>query len=791
MLFNTIDFAIFLPIVFLLYWFVADKNLKLQNALIVVASYVFYGWWDWRFLSLILFSTLVDYLVGRGLAQEKDPGKRKLLLWTSIGVNIGFLGFFKYYDFFLENFVSAFSIMGMEIQAGSLGIILPVGISFYTFQTLSYTLDVYRRKLEPTRDFVAFAAFVSFFPQLVAGPIERATRLLPQFYTKREFDYTKAADGMRQILWGLFKKVVIADNCAEYANLIFNHSAEMNGSTLLLGAIFFSFQIYGDFSGYSDIAIGTARLFGFKLMQNFAFPYFSRDIAEFWRRWHISLSTWFRDYLYIPLGGSRGGTLMKIRNTFLIFLVSGFWHGANWTFLVWGALNAFYFLPLLLTKRNRRNMEIVAAGKLLPGIKDLLRILLTFGLTAFAWIFFRAESISHAFMYIQDMCSLSLLEMPCAFDKETGTHILSKKFMILILAFVGVEWIGREGPYAIYKLGMGWKPVFRYTLYYGILFCDFLVWRKGTGIYLLSILKSDMRKFLLKALVFAILPIGFILGVSECADGYTDAFYIRFTTPKQKNLILGTSKAAQGLQPAVFKQILKEDFSNYAFTVSHSPFGKVYLESIKRKHNKVQGGTFILSVDPWSISSWAETPNDSANFRENELCLANTKIVDLDPNYFYLYKNLNGKYKEMLIPPGKAMFLHQDGWLEVKNIAMDSFSVAKRIEKKERVYRELYLPKSEFSTLRLQYLLKTILYLKKYGNVYLIRMPVHRNMLEMEKELIPNFEEVIEDAINLSDGFLDLTPSLEKHTYTDGNHLFKSSGEEVSARIAQWILEQE
>ena len=329
MLFNSLDFAIFLPIVFILYWFIANENLKLQNFLIVVASYVFYGWWNWKFLSLIIFSTIVDYTIGQKLKTQENLFLRRALLWASILINLGLLGFFKYYNFFIDNFISAFSFFGMELRAHSLNIILPVGISFYTFQTLSYTIDIYKKKLDPAKSFIAFSAFVSFFPQLVAGPIERATNLLPQFYNKRTFDYSKATDGMRQILWGLFKKIVIADNCAEYANLIFNNSTEYSGSTLALGAIFFTFQIYGDFSGYSDIAIGTSRLFGFNLMRNFAFPYFSRDIGEFWRRWHISLSTWFRDYLYIPLGGSRGRTLVKIRNIFIIFILSGFWHGAN------------------------------------------------------------------------------------------------------------------------------------------------------------------------------------------------------------------------------------------------------------------------------------------------------------------------------------------------------------------------------------------------------------------------------------------------------------------------------
>jgi D-alanyl-lipoteichoic acid acyltransferase DltB (MBOAT superfamily) len=472
MLFNSIDFAIFLPIVFILYWFGTNKNLRLQNFLIVAASYLFYGWWDWRFLSLILFSTFVDYSVGLGLLKRENPTKRKILLWISILVNLGFLGFFKYYNFFLDNFKTAFSFFGIGLNANSLNIILPVGISFYTFQTLSYSIDVYKRKLEPTKDFIAFAAFVSFFPQLVAGPIERATHLLPQFYNKRTFDYSKAVDGLRQILWGLFKKIVIADNCAEFANQIFNNSADMNGSTLVLGALFFTFQIYGDFSGYSDIAIGTSRLFGFDLMRNFNFPYFSRDIAEFWRRWHISLSTWFRDYLYIPLGGSRGGTWMKVRNTFIIFIVSGFWHGANWTFIVWGALNAIYFLPLLLTNNNRNNIETVAKGKLLPSLKELSLMLLTFTLTVFAWIFFRAENISHAFSYITGIFSRSLFEIPKFGDRYNALITI-----ILVGVFVLIEWIGREGQYAIANLGLRWKRPLRYAMYYTIIISIF--WFSG------------------------------------------------------------------------------------------------------------------------------------------------------------------------------------------------------------------------------------------------------------------------------------------------------------------------
>ena len=439
MLFNSIDFAVFLPIVFVLYWFVFSKSIKLQNLLIVFASYVFYGWWDWRFLTLILFSTLVDFTVGIKLSKENGKSKRRLLLLTSVLVNLGFLGLFKYYNFFLDNFTNAFTVLGYNFDGHSLSIILPVGISFYTFQTLSYTIDVYRKNLNPTKDIIAFTAFVSFFPQLVAGPIERATNLLPQFYKERKFDYSKAVDGMRQILWGLFKKVVIADNCAVFVNFIFDNSSELSGSSLALGAILFSFQIYCDFSGYSDIAIGTSRLFGFNLKQNFAFPYFSRDIAEFWRRWHISLSTWFRDYLYIPLGGSRGGLLNKVRNTLIIFVVSGFWHGANWKFIIWGALNAIYFLPLLLTNNNRVNLEIVAKNRVLPSISECLKMSATFSLVAFAWIFFRAENFSHATSYIEAMFSISLFSIP-----EILTPKITMVYTLLLIPILLVtEWLQR------------------------------------------------------------------------------------------------------------------------------------------------------------------------------------------------------------------------------------------------------------------------------------------------------------------------------------------------------------
>lgn len=440
MLFNSLAFAFFLPIVFLFYWWLSNHRLGYQNLLLVLASYFFYACWDWRFLSLIIFSTFIDYTIGLALGGEEEAWKRKSLLGISLVCNIGILGFFKYYNFFVQSFMEFFDLFGWKTDWVTLNILLPVGISFYTFQTLSYTSDVYRKRLEPTRDFVAFAGFVSFFPQLVAGPIERATHLLPQFLSKRAFHYSQTVDGMRQILWGLFKKVVVADNCAVVVDLVFSQPEAYSGSTLLLGAFFFAFQIYGDFSGYSDIAIGTARLFGFELKQNFAFPYFSRDVAEFWRRWHISLSTWFRDYLYIPLGGSRGSFWNQIRNVFIIFLVSGFWHGANWTFLVWGVLNALYFLPLLLMGRNRVHLVVAAEGKVFPSLREGVQMGLTFTITVLAWVFFRAESVGHALLYLKGIFQSSLFSFP----DHSPVHV-----WLSILIMVSVEWIHREKQHGL------------------------------------------------------------------------------------------------------------------------------------------------------------------------------------------------------------------------------------------------------------------------------------------------------------------------------------------------------
>ncbi|MGK0389595.1 MAG: alginate O-acetyltransferase complex protein AlgI, partial [Maribacter sp.] len=433
MLFNSLEYLIFLPIILILYWLIGNGRIFLQNLFILFASYVFYGWWDWRFLFLIFFSSNIDFFIGKLLDKETgDSGgeiNKKLLLAFSVTVNIGLLLYFKYFNFFIESFTDLLDQIGVAYSINTISIILPVGISFYTFQTLSYSIDIYNNKIKATKDYIAFLAYVSFFPQLVAGPIERAKNLLPQFLNKRSFHFENAKIGTSQILWGFLKKVVIADNCAPYVNDIFANYSTYPSQVLLFGAILFSFQIYCDFSGYSDIAIGTARLFGIKLMTNFKFPYFSRDIAEFWRRWHISLSTWFRDYLYIPLGGSKGSLFLKIRNVFIIFIVSGFWHGANWTFMFWGFINAMFFLPLLLRNKNRKNM--VYTSRLLPGIIEIYKMFLTFCIITFAWIFFRSATLNDAFAYISRILEFEYVTSP-----------LINYFLILIVTlFVIVEWI--------------------------------------------------------------------------------------------------------------------------------------------------------------------------------------------------------------------------------------------------------------------------------------------------------------------------------------------------------------
>ena len=435
MLFNSIEFLVFLPIVLLLYWFILNKKLRGQNLLILISSYVFYGWWDYRFLSLIFLSTVVDYFIGLNIPRKSNEQSKRVLLWCSVLFNLGVLGVFKYYDFFIESWIDLFSSVGYEIKSvRTLKLILPVGISFYTFQTMSYTIDIFKRKLKPTSDFISFASFVSFFPQLVAGPIERASNLLPQILKKRELNYKQINQGLRLILWGMFKKVVVADSLAPLVNDIFLNYQNLGGVTLWLGAIYFSFQIYCDFSGYSDIAIGTSKLFGFELMSNFKFPYFSRNIGEFWRKWHISLSTWFRDYLYIPLGGSKGGKWKSLRNILMIFLVSGFWHGANWTFIVWGLFHSVLFIPSFLFKKNRKHLgSVIGDDKIFPSLKELIQVISTFILVTIGWVFFRSQSITDSIHYFKN-----------SFLIENQIQFLPNKIFAYILILIFVEWIGRH-----------------------------------------------------------------------------------------------------------------------------------------------------------------------------------------------------------------------------------------------------------------------------------------------------------------------------------------------------------
>lgn len=455
MLFTSIEFFVFLPIVFALYWLL-NRHTKWQNLLVVVASYLFYGWWDWRFLLLIAFTSACSYVSGLLIGNGRW---RKTALWGNIIVNLGILGLFKYYDFFAIEFAQLF---GLSADSVTLNLILPVGISFYTFQALSYSIDIYRGKMEPTHDPIAFFAYVSFFPQLVAGPIERATNLLPQFQRQRQFDYSMAVDGMRQMLWGFFKKVVVADNCAVYVDDVWSNIADQSGINLAMAAVLFSIQIYCDFSGYSDIAIGTAKLFGIRLMRNFNVPYFSRDIAEFWRRWHISLTTWFRDYVYIPLGGSRVSKAKVVRNTFIIFLVSGFWHGANWTFWAWGTFHALLFLPLILLGKNRKYTNTIAEGHLFPNLKELGQMALTFTLAVQGWILFRSQSIGEAMNFYAGLVG----------GGWSGFNLPMRAITFVAMMLV-VEWLQRGRGHGLDMSGVRYRAV-RYACYLAVLVVIFM-----------------------------------------------------------------------------------------------------------------------------------------------------------------------------------------------------------------------------------------------------------------------------------------------------------------------------
>jgi alginate O-acetyltransferase complex protein AlgI len=445
MVFNSIEFLIFFPIVFFLYWGVFKKKNQTQNFLLLVASYLFYGWWDYRFLGLLVFTTIVDYFLAIQIHKTHAKKRKRLFLAISLLMNLGILLFFKYANFFISSWVDAWSLLHIKFDLATLKIVLPIGVSFYTFQELSYTIDVYYGRMKPARNFINFSSCISFFPVLVAGPIERVRNLLPQFEKPRVFSSDLAVKGGRLILWGMFKKVVVGDNCAIFSNYIFANPNQMPFYILFLGAIYFSFQIYCDFSGYSDIAIGTARLLGFEIMLNFKKPYFSRNIAEFWRRWHISLSSWFRDYIYFPLGGSKVGKVKGLRNILIIFLVSGFWHGASWTFITWGLLHAIYYIPSFLSERNRTHLDSVAEGKMLPSLKELGQMFGTYFLVCFAWIFFRAATMRDALEYVSRMLLLQTVD---------GHFVYLFKGLLPVIVFLLIEWLNRtnyqDGIFALY-----------------------------------------------------------------------------------------------------------------------------------------------------------------------------------------------------------------------------------------------------------------------------------------------------------------------------------------------------
>ena len=462
MLFNSFEFLLYLPITFLLYW-AFSRNRKIQNLIVVIASYVFYGWWDWRFLMLIAFTSACSY--ASGLLLERFEGQRKrqkMVSAANIVLNLGILGLFKYYNFFVDNLELLFSAMGFHLDMMTMSIILPVGISFYTFQALSYTIDIYQKKLPATHDIIEFFAFISFFPQLVAGPIERATNLLPQFQKDRKFDYAKAVDGLRQMLWGFLKKLVVADNCAAVVNEHWNDYQTLPGLTLFLLGVLFTLQIYCDFSGYSDIAMGCARLFGIHLMRNFNVPYFSRSIPEFWRRWHISLTTWFRDYIYFPLGGSRCGKWKTIRNVYIVWGISGLWHGANWTFVCWGLFHATLLAVYNILGISTKYKQVVAYGRFLPNLKETGQMMLTFFLAVLGWIIFRAESMSQAAGFFHAMVCNTF------YDPSKLYGLMFLRFGLLLLL---VEWLQRDKQHALQLPVV--KPfnykVVRWGIYYLVL----------------------------------------------------------------------------------------------------------------------------------------------------------------------------------------------------------------------------------------------------------------------------------------------------------------------------------
>lgn len=460
MIFNSLDYALFLPIVFFLYWFVFKSNLKTQNTFLLLVSYFFYACWSWKFLILILISTFINYYFGRKIA--KTTIGSKAFLWTGISLNLLILGYFKYYNFFIDNFISVFRLFGSELHSTPLKIILPIGISFYTFQGIAYLADIYKKEIKPSDSWLSFSLFITFFPQLVAGPIERASNLLTQIDKKRFFDYTQAVTGLKLIALGLFEKMVVADNCAVIVDAVYSDISNQSGSTLFFTSILFSFQIYGDFCGYSHIAIGSANLLGFNLTKNFNYPYLAKNIADFWRRWHISFSYWLRDYIYFPLGGSRKGEYTKIRNLTIVFLFSGIWHGADWTFVIYGAIHALLYIMFIYYRKWTKNIRLFSS-KITDALYDFIAIVSTFIILTLARVFFRAENYSESIEYFKQMFSETLFEKPN----------MSRFFIVLLFGFLFLEWLRKDKEHLLEISDIKSKPI-RYGIYLGVMFMIFV-----------------------------------------------------------------------------------------------------------------------------------------------------------------------------------------------------------------------------------------------------------------------------------------------------------------------------
>lgn len=478
MSFTTLSFTLFFATVFGLYWALGER--RRQNLLLVVASYVFYMAWDYRFCVILLASSVIDYGVGLGLETFERRFQRRALLAISLVWNLGMLAFFKYANFFIENLQAMGQAIGWHVNLPLMRIILPIGISFYTFKTLTYTIDVYRRQVKATPHLIEYLAYVAFFPQLLAGPIDRAASLLPQFHTDRQFNHNEAVDGCRQILWGFFKKMVLADNLSPIVDHVYASPATTPGPHLALATVFFAFQIYCDFSAYSDIAIGIARLLGFKSMRNFAYPYFSQSMAEFWRRWHISLMTWFRDYVYFALGGVRGTPIRRAANVVITFVLSGLWHGASWNFLIWGGLNGVAILPEMFRKRSSRVGKATTGNKLFPTPKMLVNILVTFGITCLIWIFFRAPTLQQALTVYKNMF-LDLLNLEAY--RTLGTLLkhspISNRILLFLALFIFVEWIQRRREHPL-QIDV-WPQPLRWTTYTALILLTLRYGMQNTG----------------------------------------------------------------------------------------------------------------------------------------------------------------------------------------------------------------------------------------------------------------------------------------------------------------------